>query len=137
MDERPESGYTGARPNHNYRCFLRFWENHRAFLQPNWNLINVLFNLLFKPIRANSFLFPFELCLILSNSHREMSLFRMNIKPRRYAELSGLLPSAKLNQVLNRQSNFLVRIEIIEDFNNSSLLLNAIPVVFRLAVYSF
>ena len=65
-----------------------------------------------------------------------MRLFWMQIKARTNTELSWLLPSTKLDQILKRQLDLLIWIKIIKDFNDSPSFSDTIPVVLGLAFNS-
>ena len=136
MDEGPESGDPCSWPNHDDRSLFIFRKIHSALLEPDRNRILMLFDLLLEPVRANAFLLSLEFGLIFSYSHGEMRLFWMQIKARTNTELSWLLPSTKLDQILKRQLDFLIWIKIIKDFNYSPSLSDTIPVVLGLAFNS-
>ena len=65
-----------------------------------------------------------------------MRLFWMDIEPRTDTELSWLLPSTKLYQILERQLDLLIWVEIVKDFNDSPSFSDTIPVVLGLALNS-
>ena len=109
---------------------------HSSLLEPDRNRILMLFNLLLEPIRANAFLLSLKFGLIFSDSHGEMRLFWMHIEPRTDTELSWLLPSTKLDQILEWQLDLLIWIEIVKDLNHSPFFSDTIPVVLGLAFNS-
>ena len=101
LNKGSKSCYASSGSNHNKRHLWISWQGKRSSFDPDRNWIVYCLDLLFHPIWADSCLLSISFSLVFGDCHRNVGLTLIPCLVRAYAEFSGLLSPAQLDQVCN------------------------------------